>query len=250
MLYGKQECESKSLEFKDNIGEREALEDEAEDAATIDQLYADIHQVRERISSNPDSLAVEVGSRSVHPNSVPSMKLGSVVGEGAFGVVRRITNRTKQVAKVIKMDTTDLDGTGSTLQNVVQHHANLFTDIGDHPNIVRMDKVLLDHGKGTVVHVMEELDGALPEPGTRGSAVPGAESYRCFSATDCLFIAQDVLSALQFLHGKGIVHGDVKPPNILYQETYDGEFIYKRRTLTARSTMKTVSRATHMRNKA
>jgi eukaryotic-like serine/threonine-protein kinase len=75
----------------------------------------------------------------------------------------------------------------------------------DHPRIAR----LLDYGEGEWIlyYVMEFIEGpTLKQHLTR---------VRRASIGDTLHVAWDVLDALDYAHGKMIVHRDVKPDNIV-----------------------------------
>jgi serine/threonine protein kinase len=78
----------------------------------------------------------------------------------------------------------------------------------DHPNIVRTDFFEKD---GQFFLVMEYVDGRdlskLIE--TRGQ----------LKEKDALSILKDVLRGLEFAHAKGIIHGDIKPSNILIDKS-------------------------------
>lgn len=85
------------------------------------------------------------------------------------------------------------------------------------PNIVQTERIIFDDEQDVVVNIMEKMDGCLEEPdfapGRKGQLAPS------LSARVLLVIAQDILGALEHLAEKGIVHGDVRPKNILYQKT-------------------------------
>jgi hypothetical protein len=74
----------------------------------------------------------------------------------------------------------------------------------DHPNLVRIHQVAVMDGR--LMMVMERMEESLDARLGRGSA---------FAVADALDIAADVTAGLAALHEAGIVHGDVKPSNIL-----------------------------------
>ncbi|MEW6338158.1 MAG: serine/threonine-protein kinase [Acidobacteriota bacterium] len=73
-----------------------------------------------------------------------------------------------------------------------------------HPNLVRMFE-LIEAGDRLAV-VMEHVPGGSLAQRASGGQVPVAEVVR---------FAGEVLAALEFLHGQGVVHRDVKPSNLL-----------------------------------
>ena len=42
--------------------------------------------------------------------------------------------------------------------------------------------------------------------------------YKCFNEEETKFMAACVISALEYLHSKNIVHRDVKPENLVFDE--------------------------------
>lgn len=74
----------------------------------------------------------------------------------------------------------------------------------DHPNLVPIHELAVIDGR--MVAVMEHMDESLDAKLTSGSA---------FAVYDALDIAADVAAGLAALHEAKIVHGDVKPSNIL-----------------------------------
>lgn len=79
----------------------------------------------------------------------------------------------------------------------------------DHPNIAP----ILDSGESDyiVYYVMPYFDGP--------TLFDHLRRVRRASVTDTVRIARDLLGALQYAHGRGIVHRDVKPDNVVLTET-------------------------------
>src|SRR5438128_1237703 len=81
----------------------------------------------------------------------------------------------------------------------------------DHPHVVRVLEVL-EHDEGVVV-VMQYAPG--------GSLAELLSARRRLDAGETVAVAAPLADALASAHRHGIVHGDVKPSNILF--TSDGE---------------------------
>lgn len=76
----------------------------------------------------------------------------------------------------------------------------------DHPNVCRLYDV---YESSDYLHlVMEQLDG--------GELFDRIKAQKVFSEHEAAEVAWQVLLALNYLHSHGIVHGDVKLDNILY----------------------------------
>lgn len=99
-----------------------------------------------------------------------------------------------------------------SLQQVAVHkrkqfaaEAELFLCM-DHPNVCRLYDV---YESSDYLHlVMEQLDG--------GELFDKVKEKKAFSEHEAAEVAWQVLLALNYLHSHGIVHGDVKLDNILY----------------------------------
>ncbi|MEY2421021.1 MAG: serine/threonine protein kinase, bacterial [Acidimicrobiaceae bacterium] len=81
----------------------------------------------------------------------------------------------------------------------------------DHPHVVRVLEVL--DGEDGVIVVMQYAPG--------GSLAELLAERRCLDAGETVAIAAPLADALASAHRHGIVHGDVKPANVLF--TSDGE---------------------------
>ena len=130
--------------------------------------------------------------------------VGDVIASGGFSTVRRgqAQESGDDVAlKILKTDEMDAE-TRAALDNEIALWSRL-----RHPNIVRLMAVV--EAPGTVVMVMELA--------TRGRLLDhindSPDGYLSEDEARCIF--QQVLRALAHCHNLGLVHGDVKPENIL-----------------------------------
>ncbi|MBN1355690.1 sigma 54-interacting transcriptional regulator [bacterium] len=78
-----------------------------------------------------------------------------------------------------------------------------------HPNIVRLYDWFIDREKSYLV--MELVDGVHLRTCLEESGCPGSERR----SRVLWNIIPQVLQAMDYLHGRGVVHGDIKPQNIL-----------------------------------
>jgi Protein kinase domain len=127
-----------------------------------------------------------------------------ILGAGGFGVAflcRHVYVGGRVVVKAL--GGTELD------QSVEQVFAEgMALRQLDHPAIIRMqDCGFTDPGrKGRPYLAMDYFDGATLEE---------LAGQQALSEQECVAVAQQIASALQAAHGKGILHRDVKPANVL-----------------------------------
>lgn len=125
-----------------------------------------------------------------------------MVGEGASGIVYQVFNTVTgrlEAMKVLAGNVSqDLEQVQRFLREI-QLQAKL-----DHPNIAQVRTAFCE-GQ-TLVLIMEMVEGeSLSSVLSRGP-LPLAPALR---------IADQVLSALEYAHHKGVIHRDIKPANIL-----------------------------------
>lgn len=138
-------------------------------------------------------------------------ELGPAIGSGGFGTVFRARDRRTETDVAVKLV---LPGLGSAaaaqrlrreaqlLRRVVSRHVARVYDSGD--------------DEAGVWLVTELVEGASLSPATLGRALLPHEVLR---------VARGLLEGLAAVHAAGIVHGDVKPSNVLVpggSKTLDG----------------------------
>jgi hypothetical protein len=136
---------------------------------------------------------------------VGDLELGSVLGQGAFGVVRRAEWRGRTVAvKQIKKSTIGDDKAVADFEEEIGRMAALPM----HENVVRLFGVV-ELANGDVGAVVEYCaQGALVE------ALYG-EKARDLSPDELLQIAYDAACGVMHLHANKIVHRDIAARNVL-----------------------------------
>jgi formylglycine-generating enzyme required for sulfatase activity/predicted Ser/Thr protein kinase len=157
---------------------------------------------------------VETWRMPVEVNSVllGRFKLVQLIGEGGMSNVykaidlRKVEAGARDPHLAVKVLTVRFDDYFSSLSVMHQETSKLQTLM--HPNIVRV--IDFDRDGQTVFMTMEYLDGKslkLRMPKNRAATqVPREEAVR---------IITSIASALDFAHRKHIVHGDLKPGNVI-----------------------------------
>lgn len=139
----------------------------------------------------------------------PGARLGRFVvdedlGHGGMGGVYR--GRDTQSGAVVAIKTLDANMVPEKMVPRFVREAESYRKL-EHPNIVAYLGSGVEGGRIYYI-VLEHLRGQTLEEVIQGAAGP-------LPLARCLDIAEALLGALQHAHGRGIVHRDVKPQNIM-----------------------------------
>lgn len=145
--------------------------------------------------------AVQSGAQAPSGWKVGDFEVFEQIGKGGMSEVYRGRRSQDTVAiKVMHLELAQTQDSAERFRREVQTHLAL-----SHPNL----PMLIDWGEhkdGRLYLIMELLEGeTLKERLVRSKNLPEAE---------VVSILTGVASALDYLHGKGFVHRDVKPSNI------------------------------------
>jgi serine/threonine protein kinase len=132
-----------------------------------------------------------------------SYELGEVVGRGSMGDVHRGVRIGSEDPIAVKVLRSELVADPEVLARFLQERSILCSV--DHPNLVRVHDLVVEGGSAAIV--MDLVDGSdlrrvLRDQGT-------------LSPSEASQLILQLLSALEKVHGMGIVHRDIKPENLL-----------------------------------
>lgn len=131
-------------------------------------------------------------------------RLMRLLGRGPFAEVWLAEREGRSVALKIFRESLDHD---PYLAHRFMHEARLLIAF-DHPHIVRAHRFHHDSGRGAFA--MEVLDGQT----LRRFLDERARQNRPLSMEQVLTLFEQLLSALQYAHDRGVVHRDLKPENV------------------------------------
>ena len=131
---------------------------------------------------------------------------GRVLGSGVAGIVRLVTHKKTLVQYAVKCLDLGLVG---TKEGLAQLREEIFIMCQlDHPNIVRLEEVYESHSE---IYLVQELclGGELFD------RLDEQPDYR-YTEAECARLVKQMLSAVRYLHSKGIIHRDLKLENFLF----------------------------------
>ena len=145
--------------------------------------------------------------------------LPAVIGEGTFGKVRECVHRTTKKTYACKSIIKARMGRLDHLQREI-----LLLEELDHKNVMRMVDC---HEDAECVHIITEkyADGESHDDIVRGRSRRGRRGIRgcCASEERAARIVKGLLEAVAYLHDNDVVHRDIKPDNIMFDRSDNGE---------------------------
>lgn len=143
------------------------------------------------------------------PGRIQKYKILKTIGKGSFSAVVHAINTVTQedvAIKICNRQKAQEDGCIVYLENELRLSARF-----EHQNIIKVHEIIYE--PDIILIVMEYLpNGDLQMQISMGTF---------FSKDEQLNFAYQILSALQYLHHRGISHRDVKPENILFDQDFN-----------------------------
>ncbi len=138
------------------------------------------------------------------------------LGEGGMGAVFKARHRLLDELRVIKA-ILPLHQGDQDLQLRFRREAQAATRLR-HPNIAQVHDLLIDE-EGTTHIVMEFIEGRTLQQALSESGLPDLST--------AVEIASQALEAVGYLHGKGYLHRDISPDNLMLTRGFDGNVLVK-----------------------
>ena len=142
-------------------------------------------------------------------NSKPedNYKIINKLGKGSFGSVYKVKHKISgeiRAMKIIK-NTSVGDNDGVANKKFLKE-IQVLREL-EHPNIIKIFEYYIDNRYHYII--TELLTG--------GELYEAILKFQKFNEKKAAYIMKQILSAINYLHSKGIVHRDIKPENILVQ---------------------------------
>jgi calcium-dependent protein kinase len=131
---------------------------------------------------------------------------GPILGSGVSGLVRLVNHTATGVQYAVKCLDLGLVG---TKEGLAQLREEIFIMCQlDHPNIVRLEEVYESHSE---IYLVQELCVG----GELFDRLDEQPDYH-YTEAECARLVKQMLSAVRYLHSKGIIHRDLKLENFLF----------------------------------
>ncbi len=160
----------------------------------------------ERSCSNQRSVQIVTADKYTIESVFDGVQDGPVLGYGITGVVRKVTHKETGAEYAVKTLSLSLVETENGLRQL-REELTILMEL-DHPNIVRLEGV---YESDENIYLVQELcrGGDLFD---RLDAQPDEH----YSEKQCARLIKQMLSAVRYIHSKGIIHRDLKLENFLF----------------------------------
>ncbi len=132
------------------------------------------------------------------------------LGSGAIGSVFKVTDSQSGRILALKLITSSETTIAETLENEFSTLSNL-----SHPNLIKV----YDYGRSETGHPYFTMD-YIEGPDLRSFLITRPHAIHVQT------ILMDILQALEYLADRNIVHGDIKPENILLADNVSSDPIF------------------------
>lgn len=143
-----------------------------------------------------------------------TFRLKSVIGKGAFGCVYLAKCKKDGKKYAVKKYAKAYVDAEPQNKNAVLNEVKILRSL-KHPNIPKLESVY--EGSSSIYLVQELVKGI--------SLADKIDSIHMFTAEEIAKVSLTLLTTLSYLHGKDILHRDVKPANILVMHSSDNRIV-------------------------
>ncbi|KAL4710466.1 hypothetical protein ACJJTC_008868 [Scirpophaga incertulas] len=172
----------------------------------IDELDLNLDQTN-LLFHRVDSADIIYRSKKKKCKMVGKYVMGDVLGEGSYGKVKEMLDSESLCRRAVKiLKKRKLRRIPNGEQNV-QREIQLLR-ILRHKNVIELVDVMYNDEKQKMYLVMEFCVGVLQDmlEASPGKKFPQKQAHNYFT---------QLLDGLEYLHGQGVVHKDIKPGNLL-----------------------------------
>ena len=129
------------------------------------------------------------------------------LGKGSFGSVFKVKHKITGEIRAMKMIKNIFSSNTNKIDNKLLRELQVLKNL-EHPNIIKVYECYID----------EDYHYIITELVSGGELYDTIVKFQRFNEKKAAYIMRQILSALNYLHSRGIVHRDIKPENILVEK--------------------------------
>lgn len=166
-----------------------------------------LQQQQQQMFNRVDSSEIIYQARKKNCKMVGKYVMGDILGEGSYGKVKEVLDSETLCRKAVKILTK------RKLRRIPNGEQNVRREIQllrilRHKNVIELLDVLYNEEKQKMYLIMEYCVGGLQEmlDSVPEKKLPLFQTHRYFV---------QLVNGLEYLHGRGVIHKDIKPGNLL-----------------------------------
>ena len=160
-----------------------------------------------KLASNSKDIKIKNFIQLIESRPTDDYHILKKLGKGSFGSVFKVKHKITGEIRAMKMIKNILSSNSNKIDNKFLREIQVLKNL-EHPNIIKVYEYYID----------EEYHYIITELVTGGELYDTIVKFQRFNEKKAAYIMRQILSALNYLHSRGIVHRDIKPENILVEE--------------------------------
>ena len=157
-----------------------------------------------RLANNSKNIKIKSLVTLIDSKPEDNYSIKKRLGKGSFGNVYKVEHKVTKEIRAMKIIKNPLSALGNPLDKKFLKEISVLKEL-EHPNIIKIFEYYID----------EHYHYIVTELVTGGELYDTIVKFQKFNEKKAAYIMRQILSALNYLHSKGIVHRDIKPENIL-----------------------------------
>ena len=157
-----------------------------------------------RLALNSKDIKIKSLINLIDTKPEDNYRIKKRLGKGSFGNVYKVEHKVTGEIRAMKIIKNPLSSNVNPLDKKFMKEISVLKEL-EHPNIIKIFEYYID----------EHYHYIVTELVTGGELYDTIVKFQKFNEKKAAYIMLQILSALNYLHSKGIVHRDIKPENIL-----------------------------------
>ena len=160
-----------------------------------------------KLANNSKNIKIKNLITLIESRPLDNYDILNKLGKGSFGSVFKVKHKITGEIRAMKMIKNILTSNSNKIDNKFLREIQVLKNL-EHPNIIKIYEYYID----------EEYHYIITELVTGGELYDTIVKFQRFNEKKAAYIMRQILSAINYLHSRGIVHRDIKPENILVEK--------------------------------